>query len=89
MKMYVCAPNAPRPFNLVPVSYRVRDIDHACDIVRLSDAIRCPLIDETSDPRIELITSDDPTENHTFVVVPDDITRETAAMYFDCADDNV
>lgn len=89
MKMYVCQPSAPRPFNVAMICNRVRDLEHAFDIVRLMRAINFPILDCVDETltRIDVITSNDPNEPFTFLLAPDYMPHADVAAHFDCADD--
>ncbi len=88
MKMYICVPAVPRPFNVVPVA-NVRSIDHAADIVRAMNVIRIPVYDHEPTTNAFVITSDNPDEPFTFVVAPDDMSRDDLSHLFDATPDNV
>lgn len=86
MKMYVCAPDVPRPFNVVHVA-NVATFDDALALIRSMNVIAHPVFDASQS--VDIVTSDDPDEPFTFVLALDDMSRDDVSHLFDATPDNV
>ncbi len=84
MTLYVIEPNAPRPFNVVPVA-RVRDIDAADFVVRTCDTIKHIVHDCDHAHTMFMFMSDDPNETVSYVASA--LPRDELAQSFDCEND--
>lgn len=86
MKMYICVPAVPRPFNVVHVA-NVRTFDDACDLIRSMNVIEHPIND--IERFAYIVTSDNPDEPFTFIIAHDNHTRDDISCLFDATPDNV